>query len=168
MTKQVKAYTLAGFLFTVVAGTLLHFLYQWTNNATAVAFFAPVNESVWEHLKLLVVPMLLFSLFEFIMLGGTYPKILPADAAGLLLGSASIPILFYTYSGIIGRSFLAIDILIFIIASAFAFAASRYFLLKRPLSKKSSIILLVGAFLFIICFFVFTFFQPPIGLFSQP
>ena len=37
---------------SILAGSALHFLYDlWPNPLTAV--FAPVNESVWEHLKLL-------------------------------------------------------------------------------------------------------------------
>lgn len=43
-----------GLVFTlaVLGGAALHFLYDvWPNPLTAV--LAPVNESVWEHLKLL-------------------------------------------------------------------------------------------------------------------
>ncbi len=40
---------------SILAGSALHFLYDlWPNPLTAV--FAPVNESVWEHLKLLYWP----------------------------------------------------------------------------------------------------------------
>ncbi len=46
------------FVITSLAGTALHFLYDlWPNALTAL--FAPINESVWEHLKLLFWPMLL-------------------------------------------------------------------------------------------------------------
>ena len=42
---------------SILAGSALHFLYDlWPNPLTAV--FAPVNESVWEHLKLLYWPFL--------------------------------------------------------------------------------------------------------------
>ena len=42
---------------SILAGSALHFLYDlWPNPLTAV--FAPVNESVWEHLKLLYAPFL--------------------------------------------------------------------------------------------------------------
>ena len=46
-----------GLVFTlaVLGGAALHFLYNvWPNPLTAV--LAPVNESVWEHLKLLYWP----------------------------------------------------------------------------------------------------------------
>ena len=40
---------LAGILFTITAGTLLHFCYEWSGENPFVALFAPVSESVWEH-----------------------------------------------------------------------------------------------------------------------
>ncbi len=44
-------------LLTSLTGTLLHFLHDcWPNALTALV--APVNESVWEHLKLLFWPYL--------------------------------------------------------------------------------------------------------------
>ena len=45
------------FFLTAAAGAALHFLYDlWPNALTAI--LAPVNESVWEHLKLLYWPFL--------------------------------------------------------------------------------------------------------------
>jgi hypothetical protein len=52
MKKQISYWQTAGFVFTGVAGTLLHFLFDWTDRNVATALFSPVNESIWEHLKL--------------------------------------------------------------------------------------------------------------------
>ena len=46
-----------GFFFTVVFGVLLHFLYEWSYNSVWIAPFSGVNESTWEHMKLLFFPM---------------------------------------------------------------------------------------------------------------
>ena len=58
-----------GAAFTLIAGTLLHFVYGWSDRSLAMAPFAAVNESVWEHLKLLAVPMLLFAVVEYFCYG---------------------------------------------------------------------------------------------------
>ena len=50
------------FLLTAGIGTALHFLYDLLPIAP-VAIFASVNESVWEHIKLLYWPMLLAGVF---------------------------------------------------------------------------------------------------------
>ncbi len=64
MNKKIFRYTLSGILFTSILGTLSHFLYGWSGSRVLVGLFAPVNESVWEHMKLLFFPMLLYFVFE--------------------------------------------------------------------------------------------------------
>lgn len=44
-----------------------HFVYDWFPNALTAIFF-PVNESIWEHMKLLVTPYLLFGIIEYLIL----------------------------------------------------------------------------------------------------
>ena len=45
---------------------LSHFMYKWIPN-TLFSLIFPVNESIWEHMKLLVTPVLIFSLFEYMI-----------------------------------------------------------------------------------------------------
>lgn len=44
-------------LAAVLAGCILHFLYQWLPNVLT-SLFSPVNESLWEHVKLIFWPYL--------------------------------------------------------------------------------------------------------------
>ena len=60
--QNLRKFTVIGILFVSVAGTLLHFVYDWSGQNPLVGFFAPVNESTWEHMKLLLFPMLLYGL----------------------------------------------------------------------------------------------------------
>lgn len=60
---RIKHYLAAGFLFTSVLGTLSHFFYDWSGRNPLAALISPVNESIWEHMKLLFFPSLLWSLF---------------------------------------------------------------------------------------------------------
>lgn len=46
---------------------LTHFLYDWFPNRIFSIFF-PVNESIWEHMKMLFTTILLYELIEFIIL----------------------------------------------------------------------------------------------------
>ena len=43
---------------------LSHFMYEWCNNFLFSIFF-PVNESIWEHKKLLITPVLIYALIEY-------------------------------------------------------------------------------------------------------
>ena len=49
------------FVGALVLGVLLHFLYSWLPNPLT-AVIAPVRESIWEHLKVLLIPMFLLGL----------------------------------------------------------------------------------------------------------
>ena len=66
------------------------------------AAFAAVNESTWEHMKLLFFPLFLFSVVQLCCLGRTYPNFLAVRGVSTLTGVLLIPVLYYTYSGAVG------------------------------------------------------------------
>ena len=65
MKQTISRWQLAGFLVTSVLGTFLHFLFDLTGGSLVAALFSAVNESIWEHIKLIYYPMLLVSLLEY-------------------------------------------------------------------------------------------------------
>lgn len=172
---QLKKYTLFGIIFVSVFGTLSHFVYEWSGENTLIGLFFPINESTWEHIKLLFFPMLIYLLYMQRRLKSYYPDVLPVLFYGLLFGCTLIPVLFYTYSGILGRTVMWFDIAIFYISVLSAF----FFIYRRIISEKTGYLfysphkpkkagpcLLV--LLFFIAFIVFTFLPPDIGIFHSP
>ena len=59
--KKVKFF---GIFVTFLLSILSHFLYNWFPN-TFFSILFPVNESIWEHMKLIVTPTILFALLEY-------------------------------------------------------------------------------------------------------
>jgi hypothetical protein len=168
MKKQVsilKLEILSG-IFVMILGTLLHFTYEWSNNNLFVGVFSAVNESTWEHLKLLFFPMLISTIIGYFYTKNSVSNYLCAKTKGILAALLFIIIFFYTYVGIIGTNFAILDIASFFVAVIL----SEYISYKKIKSKSpcnnlvSSIILLI----LLICFIVFTFFTPHIGLFKDP
>ena len=95
MRRQIDWWELGGFLFTVTAGTALHFLYAWSGQRSWAAVFSAVNESVWEHMKLLYVPLFLLSMVQLCCQGRTSSSnYLAVRAASALFGTALIPVLY--------------------------------------------------------------------------
>ncbi|MGN0399351.1 MAG: DUF6512 family protein [Blautia sp.] len=131
--QNLKRYILIGVFFVLITGTLSHFFYDWTNQNTLAGFFFPVNESVREHMKLIFFPMIVFSLAVCPKLKEEYPCIPSALAAGILLGTFLMPVVFYTYTGILGYHLLFLDILTFILCVIAAF----YIVYKLTLSCKA-------------------------------
>lgn len=169
MGGRVARWQLGGFLFVCAAGTALHFLYQWSGESVAAAPFAAVNESVWEHMKLLFWPMLLWAGAERAVLGGYSRGFWPAKALGILLGLALIPALYYTYTGALGVSVMWVDIAIFFVAAAAAFLAETRMLARdwrcRGGARASALVLLL---LLSAAFVLCTFVPPRLPLFRDP
>lgn len=165
--KLTNKYLIAGAIFVLIAGTVSHFVYDWSNQNMLVGFFFPVNESTWEHMKLVFFPMLLFSLY-------TNRKFSPANvcvATALLLGTLSgtwlIPIIFYTYTGILGYNTTVLNLLTF----AFSVIGGFLMISRQPATcgfEKWLPLLKIFTFLMAIAFFFFTYFPPSIGLFVSP
>lgn len=165
--KQLKKYMWIGIVFVIIVGTLSHFFYEWSGRNTVIGLFTPVNESTWEHMKLLFFHMLLISIAINAKLKQSYPCITSSLAFGILLGTFLIPILFYTYTGILGFHLLFLDILTFIISVIAAF----YAVYKLTLScgaKPDTALLIITLFFILVCFLVFTYYPPELGLFSVP
>lgn len=169
MGGRVARWQLGGFLFVCAAGTALHFLYQWSGESVAAAPFAAVNESVWEHMKLLFWPMLLWAGAERAVLGGYSRGFWPAKALGTLLGLALIPALYYTYTGALDVSVMWVDIAIFFVAAAAAFLAETRMLARdwrcRGGARASALVLLL---LLSAAFVLCTFVPPRFPLFWDP
>lgn len=165
--KELWLWPLVGFATVTLTGTLLHFLYEWTGDATWAAPFSAVNESTWEHMKLLFLPMFLFAIIQSFFFRDR-PDYWCIQLWGILLGQVLIPVLFYTYNGAIGKSPDQINIAIFFVAAGAAYLYEAR-LLRR--TKKTGtarvpaiLVLCVLAFLFVLCTFV----TPRIGLFEDP
>ena len=165
--KSIKSWLIAGFIFTAVFGTLSHFFYGWSNENPLIGLISPVNESTWEHMKLVFFPVLLWSLLLPPHLSDAFPSLRPALLFGGLLGTLTVPVLFYTYSGILGRTVTWIDILIFFISVFLTFFCAWKFQSSSKIYKKRTAIYFLTV-LFLILFFLFTFLPPDIGLFAEP
>ena len=157
----------AGFAAVTFGGTILHFLYDWTGGSILVVPFSGVNESTWEHMKLLFWPLFLFSLIQRLFFKDQ-ESYWCVKLAEILLGLVLIPVLFYTYNGVFGKSPDWVNIAIFYISAAAAFLLEWWlFKRNRPDCKRPGLafaaICLIG-----VLFVVFTFAPPQIPLFQDP
>lgn len=158
---------LLGFGVTSLAGTLLHFLYDWVGGSPLVAPFSGVNESTFEHMKLLFWPMLLYAVAERFFLRDR-KDFWCVKLRGILLGLLLIPLIFYTYNGVIGPSPDWVNIGIFFVSAAVAYLyeTKKFMTDSVACSHPRRALLLLGILAFF--FVIFTFFPPELGLFRDP
>ena len=152
-------------IFVMVLGTLLHFTYKWSGNNVIVGIFSPINESIWEHLKLMFFPMLITIIIGYLYKGKDIDNYLSSKVIGTVVMISFTIVFYYTYSGILGTNYTGVDVSIFFIAVALGQYVS-YKLMKTKFHGNNitaTIILLV----LLLCFVIFTFFPPNIALFKD-
>ncbi|MBE6593157.1 MAG: hypothetical protein E7642_04090 [Ruminococcaceae bacterium] len=167
MKRSIGLWQLIGFAVTSLGGTLLHFLYDWLGEAKWIAALSGVNESTWEHMKLLFVPMFIFAILQSFFFKDR-EDFWCVKLRGILLGIILIPVIFYTYNGAIGKSPDWLNIAIFFTCAAIAyiyetrlFNSEKY----RCRSPKWAIATLCAIALL---FVIFTFATPEIEIFKDP
>ena len=90
-----------------------------------------------------------------------------AKLASILVAMSFIVVFFYTYTGVIGRNFAVLDIGNFFVAVALG----EYYAYKIMLSDKDKISSALAVAILVViflCFAIFTYYPPSIGLFANP
>lgn len=166
MKKKLFGLSLFGFFFVGTLGSLFHFIYELSGYNKFAGLFFPVNESTWEHLKLLYLPYLIWTVIEY-PLTNKNKSLWFSKAIGFLVGTLAIIGFFYSYNGIIGKNIPFLNILSFFIGVAAAFCTD-YFMIKLNKFERFE---KIGIGIFIvsgILFMLFSFMPPLIPLFKDP
>ena len=167
MNRSLSLWQFWGYAVVSLGGTLLHYLYEWTDESILAAPFSGVNESTWEHMKLLFFPMFLFSLVQHFFFRDRR-DFWCVRLRGTLCGLVLIPALFYTYNGAFGKSPDWLNIAIFFIAGAAAFLTETRLFRKETVrcpfpAAAFALLCLISA-----AFVIFTFAPPSLPLFRDP
>ena len=163
---KIRKYQIFSVIFTFVLGTILHFTYEWSGENRIVALFSAINESTWEHLKLLYFPMLLTTIIGLFYFKKSVPNFLCSKTIGILVAICFTVTFFYTYTGILGKNFAVIDIASFFIATILGELIS-YVLIVNKYKCNNEVAVSILTIL-LLSFLVFTYYPPKIGLFKDP
>lgn len=167
--KKIIRFQIFSVIFTWILGTILHFLYEWSGDNKIIASFSAVNESTWEHLKLVFFPMLITTIVGFLVIGKDNKKFWCAKTIGIILAMSFIIVFFYTYTGIIGTNFAILDIGSFFVAVILGeYVAYKIITNDEYKLKCNKRIAVIGLICILLCFIIFTYLPPHIGLFKDP
>ena len=167
MYKKLRRWEISGFLFTALAGPLLHFAYGWSGENRVVAAVASVNESTWEHMKLCFFPMLGYSFYLYFKFHDAKDCVLFSMLSGTLAGTFAIPVIFYTYTGVLGYHTLFLDLLTFFFSVLTGFCIAYRTALSCP-PRIKTLWILIAVILIVVCFMAFTYSPPSLGVFEVP
>lgn len=168
MYTKLSHWQISGFIFTCIAGVLLHFLFDWSGESFLVAPFSAVNESIWEHMKLLFFPMFAFALLESRYIGTEYANFFCVKLIGIAVGTALIPTLYYTLNGILGSLPDWVNIAIFFVCVFISYYIENRLFANNTVSCSSPQTAVWILIAIAVIFGVTTFFTPKIPLFKGP
>ncbi len=179
MNSQIKKNLIIGAVFTSILGVLFHFGFEFLGENQALGWLFPVNESTWEHLKLLFFPALIWTVVGYFLIGKDLSDYIGASSLGVLYGMLSIVVLFYTYTGVLGYSIDFINIILYFISVILCYCSIYKALTPPKELYQSSLEPEQGTvpgnwagvlffLIFFVLFLVFTYLPPKIGLFLDP
>lgn len=160
-----------GILFISIIGSILHFVYDLSGKMLIVGFFSPVNESVWEHLKLGFLPTIIYWTISYFVISKknniSLGKWIYSASIALLTCPLFILSFHYTYSGAFGFHSIILDISSFymgiIIAQLLALHLYKYAKIKTYHYYVAIFILII----LVTSFVVFTLNPPELPLFKE-
>lgn len=114
---DIKRWSVIGIIAITILGSCLHYVYAWTGHSTIIGAFVPVNESVWEHLKMGYWSVVLFSVAEYFLMRHSINNYFPAKTVGVLALELAILLIFYGYCFMAGKDNLLIDIFSYVLGA---------------------------------------------------
>lgn len=158
--KKLVRWKWTGLIAIVVLGSLMHFIFDWSGQAKSIGWLLPVNESVWEHLKMGYWPVLLYSLLEYRPIIRYVNHYFLAKLLGILAFELSIIVLFYSYTALLGKDVLLLDITVYLVGAINCqWLTYRIFSLDAP--HRSYCTLSLVSLVTIAVLFGITTYQPP-------
>lgn len=167
--KRILGWETGAVVFIFVFGSAFHFAFELSSYSLAVAPFAAVNESIWEHLKMVFWPGLIFFAVQYYFLKNERcaAQFWTAKALCLFLMPFLIAAGWYGVVAVTGAHYFVVDIALFIFAILAAQLLSYSFLSGKFVTNPKPRLALFSILLIALAFILFTFFPPKVSLFEH-
>ena len=167
-----RYYQWIGLVVISILSIPLHFTYEWLGKLAVVGMFTPINESIWEHLKLVYWPMLLWWGIGYLIFREKKQlspiKWLTAATVSVILTMVIIVGWYYTWTSGIGISNTVIDVgSLFIAVPIAQFVAIHVYRVVQT-RRVYQILSMILWLLFAAMFIYFTFVTPDMPIFALP
>lgn len=156
-----------GILAVFLLGSGFHFTYELLGKSVLAAPFFAVNESIWEHMKLLSTSALVWMIVDYNLADSMLrTRFFAARALALPPSLLLMPMIFYFLKYGFGIENLFVDILNFLIVSAAYQILAMRFETRPAFARLNGAGIAVLALVFLL-FAVFTFLPPHLPLFQD-
>jgi hypothetical protein len=162
-----ESWILIGIPFLFIAGSFFHFLYDLSGKTILAGTISAVNESVWEHAKMLLLPPILWWVLYYLLKGKKYGINPNQWFTGMLVSIVSsilaMMFIYYFYTQAFGVKLLYMDIFILFLAILIGQGLGWHF--YRYFSGINAIVSILLVTVIFILFVYWTFSPPHIPLF---
>lgn len=165
MKNDKRLYIISFIIFTILGG-LLHFAFDFTNNNPFVGLFVPINESVWEHFKLVLVPLTLFALTLLFLKKDTLNNVMFATSLSIILANIFIYVIFTLYGYLGFPESVLSSITIYTLGMILGFVLIYVFSHSTNFAN-TNVIGTILIFLIFILFMTITFYPPHLEIFRD-
>ena len=165
--KKFKMLSVVGFFVISIIGTILHFTYELSGGNLIVATFSAVNESVWEHLKIAVMPVFIWTIIELFVLKYRPDNLWTALLTKILTNMFLIITLFYTSVAIIGTHTSIVSIAIFYISIAISQVIGVKLMYMKKVNVNIEEVAKYIVLIIFLLFILFTFLPPKANIFKD-
>lgn len=150
-----------GFFVVGVLGTLFHFAYDFFNRPLILSFMLPIDESIFEHLKLIFFPTIIYMLIDLKINKENRREYFISYIYNIFIANIITIVFFYTYYGMFGINVDFINIAIYFIAILSIFINLSEI---TTISRTKAIIL---GIIMLASLIIFTYYKPNIPFFTQ-
>lgn len=164
---KIKTWQIITVIICIILGVLLHFTYGWSGENKIVGLFSAINESTWEHLKLIYYPTIIMAIIGIFIVGKRSNNYWLAQALGIITAIAFTIVFFYTYTGIIGTNFAWLNIATFVIAILIGGYVTYCILISKK-KYNAEFVSVIFLLILFFSFILYTFNPPEIQLFEPP
>ena len=155
------------FLILSLLGSLTHFTHGWFKKGILLHMFSALNESTWEHMKMLVAPTILVGILQYIFLRDRYINIFNSILILMLVELITMPLLYETLKRLFKTVPFPITILIFFLSIIFGLLAE-YLILSNGIVILTEIVSFILVVVIVGIFGIFSYYPPKISLLKDP
>lgn len=150
-----------------IIGVLLHFTHQIFKKGAFLHYISAINESTWEHTKLAFYPVLMALLIHSYIPVLQHQYFWSMSAIVLIFSIILIPALYIPIRKILKKEITFVSISLYFITILICMIIE-YYLIKFGWPKINNIWGLIGIFIMLLLYLIFTFKTPRRNLFLDP
>lgn len=111
MQSKLKKWTIFGIFIVFLLAAFWHFLYDLLPS-DFIGAISPVNESPWEHAKLFFIPVILYYVALYFIVGKEYPNFIFGHSIALLVMPIFMLLFYYAYKTLLpGQHLFVLDMI---------------------------------------------------------